>query len=377
MKSVASVLSSMLFAVLLTMGFSSCATMFTGTKADIFIDGDVNEPVTISSSAGVYKDVSLPTFVEVKRRHLNGQHIQINSDHHAFEDIVLEKDFNGWALASAVSGITPFLIDLMTNAVSKPKFDQFFIIPKDGLTTAGTLHGKRPTVQASTMSSETKATLREKRLPVKFPRHEFNATLGFGPNQADRFTKRFVDDFIQSMHMEVEGECGDIFGNSYVVGKLEYHYRLNRKWDIGAFVAWAGSSEGYTDEHDDAMEEHQQDNPGTITYGYSKGRGFSLAPSVRYTWYETRNCRLFSRVSLGMMRHHLKFDIEEMKYGNITKRLGVGSTIREDSFEKTKWRMAYQFSPIGINVGTGPLRFFAEIGYGCLGVCNVGLGFCF
>ena len=66
-----------------------------------------------------------------------------------------------------------------------------------------------------------------------------------------------------------------------------------------------------------------------------------------------------------------------MKYGNMTKRLGVGSTIREDSFEKTKWRMAYQFSPIGINVGTGPVRFFAEVGYGCLGVCNVGLGFCF
>ena len=59
-------------AVLLAMCFSSCATMFSGTKADIFIEGDVDEPVTINSSAGVYKDVTLPTLVEVKRRQLNG-----------------------------------------------------------------------------------------------------------------------------------------------------------------------------------------------------------------------------------------------------------------------------------------------------------------
>ena len=39
--------------------------------------------------------------------------------------------------------------------------------------------------------------------------------------------------------------------------------------------------------------------------------------------------------------------------------------------------MAYQFSPIGMSVGAGPVRFIAELGYGCLGVCNIGLGICF
>ena len=65
--------------------------MFSGTRADIMIDGDVDEPLTILSSHAEYQDVTLPTIVEVKRKHLDGQHIQITSEHHTFDDIVLEK----------------------------------------------------------------------------------------------------------------------------------------------------------------------------------------------------------------------------------------------------------------------------------------------
>lgn len=375
MKQNASVISQTLMAVLLALCFSSCATMFSGTKADIFIEGDVDEPVTINSSAGVYKDVTLPTLVEVKRRQLNGQHIQVTSEHHSFEDIVLEKTFNEWALVSALSWGTPFLIDLMTNAVSKPKYDQFFVTPMDCLSADDTIHRKRPSVMVSTMGSDARAKLRGQQSPVTYPRHEINATLGVGANQIDRFTKRFIDDIIQPMHMGTETECGNIFGDSYIIGKLEYHYRLNRKWDIGGLAAWGKSSENYTDEYYYAMEQHKQDHPGTVTYGYSKCRSFTMAPSVRYTWYETRTCRLFSRVSLGVMYHHLQFDIEEWKLGHTNQ--PHGTIVREESMEKTKWRMAYQFSPIGVSVGAGPLRFAVEIGYGCLGVCNIGLGFCF
>ena len=172
MKKVASAISKTLFAVLLVICFSSCATMVSGIKADIFIDGDVDEPVTINSSAGEYKDVTLPTIVEVKRRHLDGQHIQISSEHHSFDDIVLERSFNGWALVTALAYGVPFVIDLMTNAVSLPKYDQFFITPMDSLTTTDTLYRKRPAVMISTMDSNTRARLRRKQLPMKYPRHD-------------------------------------------------------------------------------------------------------------------------------------------------------------------------------------------------------------
>ena len=363
-----------LFAVLSAVFFSSCATMFSGTKADIFIDGDVDEPVTINSSAGEYNDVTLPTLVEVNRRHLDGQHIHVTSEHHSFDDIVLERTFNGWALVSAFVYGAPFFIDLMTNAVSKPRYDQFFIVPMDSPAAADTLRRKRPTVMISTMDFDTRAKVRGRELPMKYPRHEFNVTIGVGPNQADHSTERFVDGFILPMHMETDTECGDLFGDSYIVGKMEYHYRLNRKWDIGALAAWGRSSESYTDYYH-VLEQNQQDNPGITTNGYSECRSFSLAPSVRYTWYETRTYRLFSRVSMGMMRQRLQFDTEGWHYGDENK--PYRTLFRDESTKKTQWRMAYQLSPIGMSVGAGPLRFVVEVGYGCLGVCNIGLGFSF
>ena len=84
---------------------------------------------------------------------------------------------------------------------------------------------------------------------------------------------------------------------------------------------------------------------------------------------------MFSRVSLGLMRHHLQFDTEEKKYDKEHQPHGI--IIGKESYDKTKWRMAYQLSPIGMSVGAGPLRFLIESGYGCLGVCNIGLSFCF
>ena len=369
------ILAGFLSVVISVASLSSCATIACGTKADIFIDGDVDEPVTISSSAGEYKDVTLPTLVEVNRHQLNGQHIHISSEHYSFEDIVLQKSFNGWALLSAMMYIHPFIIDLATNAVSKPKYDQFYITPIQNQTASDTLNSNRPTIMVSTMDHETRARLRSQLLPAKYPRHEINVSLGFGSNQADHSTQRFIDNITQANHMEVEGECGDIFGDSYVIGKVEYHYRLNRKWDVGAMMAWGVSSESYTNEYYYAIGQHQNDNPSSFTNGYQKCRSFSLAPSVRYTWYETRTFRLFSRVSMGMMRHHLKFEMEEWDYKGENK--PHYSIVREERIDKTQWRMAYQLSPIGISTGSANVRFFAELGYGCLGVLNTGISFGF
>lgn len=375
MKVLASTMSKTFFAILTVISFSSCATIFSGTKADIFIDGEVEEPVTINTTVGEYKDVTLPTLVEVNRHQLDGQHIQISSEHHSFDDIVLKKSVNGLAVVSAFLYGAPFFIDLATNAVSKPKYDQFFIKPTENVATDDTLNGKRPVVMVSTMGPETRARLRSERLPEKFPRHEINGTLGFGANQADHTTQRFIDGFIQPRHMETESECGDIFGDSYFIGKLEYHYRLNRKWDIGALVAWGRSSESYTNEYFYAIEQNKNENNGIINTGIEKCRSFSFAPSMRYTWFERKNCRFYSRAALGLTRNHYNFALEEWK-GYIPYE-SHGEVDHKENFCNTNWRMAYQLSPFGMSVGANPVRFFLELGYGCLGVCNIGLGFCF
>ena len=380
MKGIASTLCKLLSTSLAAMLLTSCATIFSGTRADIFIHGDVDEPVTIVSSQGEYKDVTLPTVVEVKRRHLNGQHIQISSEHHTFDDIVLRKAFNEWALASIIlSGAGGVVIDLITNAVSKPHYDCFFVRPNDSIPSADT-----PRTTASTTfflfgSDPTKTNLRSHTLPKKYPRHEVNATLGLGRNQADPSTKRFIDSNLTQYHLEDEFECFDLIGASYVVGKVEYHYRLNRKWDIGAMAGWGLSREDYSDEpnvlEQKRKEAEEQKTSPVFTYGYENCRTFSFAPSARYTWYETHSYRLFSRVAVGMMRHHRTFEVERWKYNaQNTHGIQVGDT---EYMENTKWRMAYQLSPIGVTVGSDNLRFIAELGYGCLGVVNMGIAVCF
>lgn len=377
MKESRSVFIKLLFVALWTITFTSCATMISGFKADVFIDGNIDEPMTISSSGGTYEDVTLPTVVEVKRRQLNGQHIQICSEHYTFDDIVIEKTLNEWALLSAFSYGMPLCIDLLTNAVSKPKHNQFLITPIESIAAADSLSLPLPksVVPSSTMDFVTKTRLRSQRFNAKFPRHEINATLGVGSNQADRLTKRFVDDIVQRNHMEREGECGDIFGDSYFIGKIEYHYRLNKKWEVGAMMAWGKSSEDYTDEYYYMTEQQIDDYPKIITLGYQSCHSISFAPSVRYTWYEKGACRYYSRAACGLLRDNLSFDMNEWAFNDPYQSYCYAD--KKKHFEKTEWRLAYQLSPFCMSIGAGPVRLVAELGYGCLGVCNVGLGICF
>ena len=82
---------SVLVLLISAMLCSSCATIISGSTADIHIDGKVDEPLTVVTTHGEYQDLSLPATVKVKRRSLDGQHIQISSPSYAFSDIVLRE----------------------------------------------------------------------------------------------------------------------------------------------------------------------------------------------------------------------------------------------------------------------------------------------
>ena len=131
---------SVIALLLLTVLYSSCATIISGTSAKIQIDGAVDEHVNIVTSKNVYRDISLPTTVEVKRRSLDGQHIQISSENYAFSDIVLRKSNNPWSILSAALYGVPLLVDLMTNAASEPAQDHFFITPNAPRSQADSLY---------------------------------------------------------------------------------------------------------------------------------------------------------------------------------------------------------------------------------------------
>jgi hypothetical protein len=131
---------SVLVLLISAMLCSSCATIISGSTADIHIDGKVDEPLTVVTTHGEYQDLSLPATVKVKRRSLDGQHIQISSPSYAFSDIVLRKSVNPWSVLDAFLYGVPLVVDLMTNAASVPAQNRFYVTPDAPRSQADSLH---------------------------------------------------------------------------------------------------------------------------------------------------------------------------------------------------------------------------------------------
>ena len=109
---------------------SSCATIVSGGDPSITINGDVKEPVNITTTKQTYQGVSLPAVVRVNRHKLDGQRITITSENYKFNDIVLEKTVNGWAFGNILlGGLIGWGVDLGTNSVVKPTQTEFNIQP--------------------------------------------------------------------------------------------------------------------------------------------------------------------------------------------------------------------------------------------------------
>ena len=105
---------------------SSCATIVSGGSPTITIDGNVREPVTITTTKQTYPNVTLPYVVKVNRHKIDGQRIYVQSETTRYKDIVLEKATNGWAFGNIlIGGLIGWGIDLGTNAVSKPAQKHF------------------------------------------------------------------------------------------------------------------------------------------------------------------------------------------------------------------------------------------------------------
>ena len=119
-------------AVLMPLLLSSCATIVSGGSPKITIDGNVGEPVTITTTKQTYQNVTLPYVVRVSRHKIDGQRIYVQSETTRYKDIVLEKSINGWAFGNIlIGGLIGWCVDLGTNAVSVPTQNHFYINASD------------------------------------------------------------------------------------------------------------------------------------------------------------------------------------------------------------------------------------------------------
>lgn len=369
---------SVIALLLLTVLYSSCATIISGTSAKIQIDGAVDEHVNIVTSKNVYRDISLPTTVEVKRRSLDGQHIQISSENYAFSDIVLQKSNNPWSILSAAFYGVPLLVDLMTNAASEPAQDHFFITPDAPRSQADSLY-RADSLRWAEAERESLRPIQARQLPQRYKRHEIRGSVGFGECQASHDKDKMISTYKDYFGVTNAFECGDIFGDAFAQAGIEYHYRLNRKWEIGMLVNWGVSNDNYDTSNDFDYYYSSYGYPHLYGYANEHCNFFVFAPSVRYTWYETPGIRSYSRIALGTMRHHLKFDYANYYWSAYDPLPDISTQKPEQTggVEMIKWRMAYQLTAIGASIGGNSFNFFGELGYGSLGIIRLGVGFVF
>ena len=120
--------------ILVVCSMTSCATLFDGGSPKVTVASNsipANTPVTITTENYVYRDVTLPCRVKVKRHKIDGQRIQIQSATKRYNDVVLSKSVNGWAFGNILlGGIIGWGVDLGTNCVSKPSQTYFYIQPQ-------------------------------------------------------------------------------------------------------------------------------------------------------------------------------------------------------------------------------------------------------
>ena len=365
--------------LLLPVLFSSCATIISGSYAEIHLDGNVDEPINVVTSKGEYNNLLLPTTVVVKRRHLEGQRILVSSENYAYSDIVLHSSVNPWSVLSAVFYGVPLLVDLSSNAAYEPTQKHFYVVPgapiaqSDSLRQADSLRMAQATEELKQMYWKTK------QLPERYCRHELRAVLGFGNCQASRARDKMIDRYVSRYDLQENGMLHDLFGTAYVQAGFEYHYRLNRKWEIGMLVNWGVSNDNYDTSNDFDYYYSSYGYPHLYGYANEHCNFFVFAPSVRYTWYETPGIRSYSRIALGTMRHHLKFDYANYYWSAYDPLPDISTQKPEQTggVEMIKWRMAYQLTAIGASIGGNSFNFFGELGYGSLGIIRLGVGFVF
>lgn len=108
-------------------GFVSCATIFSGTKAEVVLNGNIDEPVDIQTDYKLYTRQVLPTTVQVKRGK-KASKIEMSSANYDFNDILVSKDVNGWLWGNlAFGGIPGFIIDFADGAAWKPAEGNFYV----------------------------------------------------------------------------------------------------------------------------------------------------------------------------------------------------------------------------------------------------------
>lgn len=116
------------------LALSSCATLFSGTRAKVTVDSSepVYAPITLNVDDETYHNVRFPMEVKVKRGFAPSE-IEATASGYTTGTATIDKTFNAVSLGNIVlGGIPGYAVDLVTGAVTKPEKNEYVLYMKEG-----------------------------------------------------------------------------------------------------------------------------------------------------------------------------------------------------------------------------------------------------
>ena len=113
----------LLSAVACALMFTSCATVFCGTKANVTFDCNVNQPATLVIDGRKHKNVEFPYTTKVERG-FDTSIVKGQMEGYSTEMIYVDKKFN-WVSILNLTDILGWGIDVVSGAVTKPEYNYY------------------------------------------------------------------------------------------------------------------------------------------------------------------------------------------------------------------------------------------------------------
>lgn len=194
-------------------------------------------------------------------------------------------------------------------------------------------------------------------------RHQFSVSMSAVGHPANKAFDRFADDYCRAHGLDADKQHTPLFPTrKHVMVSLHYDYRLTERLSVGLTGGWAVAQSNY---HDYVVDETLfwfiPVKTHTTADLRMKSRVLYVGPTARYEWFRSRNGVIgaYSGLSVGVVKRTFK----------------AGWRVPDATPDEchTKWRLGYQLTPLGLELGGEHLRFFGEVGYGQQCVATFGL----
>lgn len=199
----------------------------------------------------------------------------------------------------------------------------------------------------------------------QYGKHEFGLMFGGGgiatnEHASDRLFDRmyalYAMDKVENKYDGVDKPAA-----GHLVLNTFYRYypieRLGIGIDLGFAPHWTYEMYRY-DFHQSAPGHWKYDK--TVTGKLRQWMLFAM-PEVKYVWLNTNSIQLYVKAGIGAGIHYLRYSDDD-------------SPVRHRHSE-THWRLAYQATPLAIQIGRKHVRGIVEVGYGYEGIVAAGVSY--